>query len=281
MPTSLLRLLLAVFVCLWASQAQAARWQDHRTAGLRAIEEVDYAKAIEQLGAAIYYAEALPADDRDIADLWETLAATYMADEQYSRAWDSIAHWDKILVDNAGQAWAEEQQSRRDQMTRILFDVTRTEEGEAAGAGERMGDLAPAGDDLPSAQTSHLPTPAEDVAAPPATPEAPAEDVAAPAATPVAPVKDAATPVDGARGYGIHLASYTNEANARSGWAILQARYPDLLGDKRFALRSVDLGDRGVFIRLIAVPFADSAAAKAACAALERRAQYCAVMQAD
>ena len=81
--------------------------------------------------------------------------------------------------------------------------------------------------------------------------------------------------------YGIHLASFGSEANARKSWTQLQARHPDLLDGKTLALRSVDLGDRGVFVRVIAVPYTDSAAARAVCRDLERRAQYCAVLRPD
>ena len=77
--------------------------------------------------------------------------------------------------------------------------------------------------------------------------------------------------------YGIHLASFSNEANALGGWAALKARYPDHLNSKTYALRLADLGDRGIFVRLIAWPFPDSASARAVCADLQRRAQYCAV----
>ncbi len=132
-PTSLLRLVLLLFVCAWAGQAHAARWEDHRATALRAVDEIDYAKAIEQFEAAIYYAQEQPAADRDIADLWENLTAAYFADEQYRRVWDAIARWDKVLVANAGQTWVPEQQTLRDQMTRLLFERTRRTRAEAVG----------------------------------------------------------------------------------------------------------------------------------------------------
>jgi hypothetical protein len=276
-PFSLLRLILAVVVCLWASQGHAARWQEHRTAAQRALEDVDYAKAIEQLEAALYFARTLPAADRDIASLLENLTAIYLADVQYGRAWTSITHWETILAANAGQAWATEQQARRDRMTRILFEEIRVERGEAAGAAKPADDRARTGAD-PSAGPSAL-----DLApaAAPVGKVVPAAEAPAAPAAPVAPVAETAVPADGSGAYGIHLASYGSEADARSGWAALQGLYPDLLVGKRFALRPVDLGDRGIFIRLIALPFVDSQSAGAACADLERRAQYCTVVKAD
>jgi len=289
--TTLLRAPLAIaaiFICLGAAPGHAERWQEHRAAALRAIEEVDYAKAIEQLEAAIYYARALPADDRDLSDLWENLTATCLADQQYRRAWDSIARWDSILVANADRAWAAAQQTRRDQMTRILFEATRSERGETAGEVALLSDLAPAGESGPIPRSATVQAPGEVAAVPTqnGAPQAGAarEVVPASAATQVehtTPAELAPAAVNGTGGYGIHLASYGSDASARSGWDALQALYPDLLTGKRYTLRSVDLGDRGVFVRLIAVPFADSAAAGAACADLQRRTQYCVVLRTN
>ena len=268
-PTWLLRLVVLVFVCAWAGQAHAARWEDHRAAALRAVGEIDYQKAIEQFEAAIYYAQEMPAADRDIADLWENLTAAYFADEQYRQGWDAIARWDKVLIANAGQPWAREQQTRRDRMTRILFERTRKASAEGAGVEQQAGDLAPGtavGSTLgPAASSSLALAPAEGPA------EAPAE------ASAEAPARSAAEPTIEPGRYGIHLASFSNEANAVSGWAALKARYPDHLNSKTYALRLADLGDRGIFVRLIAWPFPDSASARAVCADLQRRAQYCAV----
>jgi len=284
---SMLRLLLIALAVSWAAPAHAERWQEHRSVALRALEEVDYAKAVEQLEAAIYYALEEAAADRDVAELWENLTAVYLADRQYRRAWDTIAGWDNILSANAGQSWAAEQQARRDQMTRILFQVTRRERGEAAGAAAQTRETGPeAGSDNgvengPEAgpKTGAKPA-AENGANPDAENGAPAADGVLGALAPAAaPIRE--TPAPAADGYGIHLASYGDEADARSGWAALKSRYPDLLDGKRFALKSVNLGDRGTFVRLMAVPYADSAAASAACADLQRRAQYCVVRPAQ
>ena len=252
-PTSLPWLVLLVFVCAWAGQAQAARWESHRATALRAVDEIDYAKAIEQFEAAIYYAQEPPAADRDIAGLWENLTAAYFADEQYRRVWDAIARWDKVLVANAGQPWVPEQQTLRDRMTRLLFEQTRRTRDQAAGVEQQAGDLAPGAAEGPAASSSLALAPAE------------------------GPARSAAEPTIEPGRYGIHLASFTSEANALSGWAALKARYPDHLNSKTYALRLADLGDRGIFVRLIAWPFPDSASARAVCADLQRRAQYCAV----
>lgn len=255
--TSPLRLLLVACACLWPGHGYAERWEEHRAAALRALEAVDYAKAIEQVEAAIYYARALPAADRDIAALWENLTALSLADRQYRRAWDSIARWDRVLAANAGHAWAATQQARRDQMTRILFELTRRERGEDAVAERQTSDRATDPGAGPADSPSYELAPAGDLGVP------------------------EAAPANGSEAYAIHLASYGSEADARQGWAALEARYPDLLSGKRLDLEWVDLGDRGTFVRLFALPFADAQSAGAACADLRRRAQYCAVVTAD
>jgi hypothetical protein len=280
--TTLLRLLpavVAVAACLSVGPARAERWQEHRAVALQAIEDVDYVKAIEQLEAALYYARALPAADRDLSDLWENLAATYLADQQYQRAWDSITHWDAILAANAGQAWAAAQQPRRDQMTRMLFEVTRSESGEPAGEAALLSDLAPAAESEPIDRPATVPTRDGDSASPAKVAALPKQNGAA--KEKARTTAENAAAVDEAGAYGLHLASYSNEADARSGWNTLQTQYPDVLNGKRYTLRSIDLGDRGVFLRLIAVPFADSAAAGNACAELRARAQYCVVMKTN
>jgi hypothetical protein len=268
-PSSLLMLVVLVFVCAWAGEAHAARWEDHRAAALRAVDEIDYQKAIEQFEAAIYYAQEMPAAGRDIAGLWGDLTAAYFADERYRRVWDAIARWDKVLIANAGQPWVREQQTMRDRMTRLLFERTREASAEGAGVEQQSGDLAPGPTDPPAANSSLALAPAEGPTEAPAEgpTEAPAEGpTEAPAELTIEPGR-----------YGIHLASFSNEANALSGWAALKARYPDHLNSKTYALRLADLGDRGIFVRLIAWPFPDSASARAVCADLQRRAQYCAV----
>ena len=133
-PAFIACLILLVFAFFWVGQTQAARWEEHRAIALRAVDEIDYAKAIEQFEAAIYFAQALPAADRDIAGLWEDLSAAYLADEQYRRAWEAISDWDKVLVANAGEAWVRDQQVLRDEMTRLLYEQIRKSRDETAEA---------------------------------------------------------------------------------------------------------------------------------------------------
>jgi cell division septation protein DedD len=88
------------------------------------------------------------------------------------------------------------------------------------------------------------------------------------ASSPAAP-----TPGD----YAIHLESAGSESSVQSSWDQLRATYPAQIADKSLLVREVDLGDRGVFYRILAGPFADASAADTACRKLEGLGQYCAV----
>jgi hypothetical protein len=56
---------------------------------------------------------------------------------------------------------------------------------------------------------------------------------------------------------GVHLASYRSRDAAQKGIAQLKASYPDLLGDEKFSIRTVDLGSkRGIWHRVVAGNFA-------------------------
>ncbi|WP_417482029.1 hypothetical protein [Maricaulis sp.] len=75
--------------------------------------------------------------------------------------------------------------------------------------------------------------------------------------------------------HGVHLASYRIYANAVSGWAELQARFPEQLGDREARLAAVTLPGRGDFLRLEAGPYDSLAQAREACAVIERAGAYC------
>ena len=307
-PLRVLRLVLLAFAglwgaCLWSGQVDAARWEDHRASALRAVDEADTVKAIEQFEAAIYYAQEQLAPDRNLAGLWEHLTAAYLADGQFRRAWDASTRWDKILAANAAEAWAPEQQRRRDQMTRLLFEQTRKTpakdmdgpetagEPSAASAAEAIEPPAPAPVSVAepvqrtAAQAPERPapglSPAGEAAQSAAAPAGQATPEPAPESAPESPPESPPGPASEQTTYGIHLASFSSDANARRSWTLLQAQYPDLLDGKTLALRSVEVEDRGIFVRVIAVPYADSSAAQAVCRDLQRRSQYCAVLRPD
>jgi hypothetical protein len=75
----------------------------------------------------------------------------------------------------------------------------------------------------------------------------------------------------------VQLAAFRSPADVEAAWASLQRDHPDLLADLTLSLREIDLGDRGVFYRLLAGPLADAGAARRLCAALQARGQDCLV----
>ncbi|XBQ15961.1 MAG: hypothetical protein ABL308_13510 [Oceanicaulis sp.] len=77
--------------------------------------------------------------------------------------------------------------------------------------------------------------------------------------------------------HAVHVASYREHRHAVSGWAELTARHP-ALQETRPRLQRVDLGDRGVFLRLKAGPFTDAESARSACAAIEASGEWCQVL---
>jgi len=75
--------------------------------------------------------------------------------------------------------------------------------------------------------------------------------------------------------HGIHLASYRTMAHSLAGWDELRTRFPELLSDREARIEAVTLPERGDFLRLQAGPYDTLAAARAACAAIERAGEYC------
>jgi cell division septation protein DedD len=79
--------------------------------------------------------------------------------------------------------------------------------------------------------------------------------------------------------YAVHLASYKSVERARAGWTTLQRDFPALLSDKTLAMQRVELGDRGIYHRLLAAHFNSRAQAQTFCAELKAKMQYCRVMK--
>ena len=77
----------------------------------------------------------------------------------------------------------------------------------------------------------------------------------------------------------VHLASFRSEARARRGWRKLQQTFPELLGRARLTLERADLGESGVFQRVLAGPFAERPDANQLCGALRAEGQYCRVVR--
>lgn len=77
--------------------------------------------------------------------------------------------------------------------------------------------------------------------------------------------------------FGVHLASYRGEEEARAGWRKLQRENPDELGLLEPRIEAVDLEGRGHFLRLIGGGFSTAETAAALCGKLQAKGVYCSV----
>lgn len=77
--------------------------------------------------------------------------------------------------------------------------------------------------------------------------------------------------------FGVHLASYRAESDAKAGWRRLQRDNPDELGLLEPRIEFVTIEGRGNFIRLIGGGFSTQEKAAALCATLQAKDLYCGV----
>ena len=77
--------------------------------------------------------------------------------------------------------------------------------------------------------------------------------------------------------FGVHLASYRQEAEAREGWRKLQRENPNELGLLEPRLETVEVPNRGAFLRLIGGGLSSREKADALCSNLKSKGLYCAV----
>jgi len=73
----------------------------------------------------------------------------------------------------------------------------------------------------------------------------------------------------------IHLASFRTRKSADRGWAQIRRAHGKLIGGLEHKISKVNLGRKGTYYRLKVGPFDSAAGAKAMCAKLKRRRQYC------
>ncbi len=116
-----------------------------------------------------------------------------------------------------------------------------------------------------------------------ATPAAPAPEVqtAEPAQSlPIAEMETAAgaEPATGSAGIRIQLASVPEATEATNEWKRLQHKYGTALADLALTVETADLGTKGVYHRVQAGPFADTASARAKCAELTAAGAACLVV---
>ena len=77
----------------------------------------------------------------------------------------------------------------------------------------------------------------------------------------------------------MQIAALRSEADAKRSWANLSKRHADLFGGLQSTVVRVDLGQKGVFYRLQAGPFADEAAARSLCSRAKQRKLGCIVVK--
>lgn len=91
----------------------------------------------------------------------------------------------------------------------------------------------------------------------------------------------AAAPAEPASGYLIQIAAVREPERAEVEWERLLRQHPETLRGLKLFVARADLGDKGVFWRLRAGPFADETAAKNRCAELASRKVGCLVVKAQ
>ncbi|NEV01628.1 SPOR domain-containing protein [Bradyrhizobium uaiense] len=96
---------------------------------------------------------------------------------------------------------------------------------------------------------------------------APGQADAAPAAPPTR-VASTSTASVGGGGYLVQVSSQKNEADAQSSYRTLQGKYRNVLGSQPVVVKRVDLGEKGVYYRAFAGPFASSEEANQVCRSL-------------
>ena len=73
----------------------------------------------------------------------------------------------------------------------------------------------------------------------------------------------------------VHVGSYGSEAGAMRAWQDVFSKDLNLLGAVKPIVRRVDLGDKGVFYRLMAGSYGNLAEAEAACVKLKGANLFC------
>jgi hypothetical protein len=111
---------------------------------------------------------------------------------------------------------------------------------------------------------------------PPAPPPSALPPLKTPAAT--APPPPAPQPAAGG-GYRVQLGAVKSEAEADKEWRRVKGRYADVLARVGVRYQRADLGEKGVWYRVQAGPYADKAAAEAVCARLKSGGQGCSLVQ--
>ncbi len=100
-----------------------------------------------------------------------------------------------------------------------------------------------------------------------------------PAAAPAAPAPQQTSNYVPAGSYVVQVASQKSEADARTSWQQLQAKYANVFGNYQANIKRVDLGDRGTFYRAMLGPFTNRDQAYEMCQNLKAAGGECIVQR--
>ncbi|HEY2532874.1 MAG TPA: SPOR domain-containing protein [Xanthobacteraceae bacterium] len=104
----------------------------------------------------------------------------------------------------------------------------------------------------------------------------------APAETPASRLASAAeseTSAAPAPGYDVQVTSQRSEADAKTEFQTLQAKFPSQLGSRNPIIRRADLGAKGVYYRALVGPFASAEEAAGMCSSLKAAGGSCLVQR--
>lgn len=254
------RVLAALLCLLWplAAGAGEPEWQALMALGDAASNQQDFALARRNYQAALAEAEAFGPQDARLGRTLNRLATAGTALGDSARA--------EPLLRRALGIWQAAPAGNDLELATTLHHLAGIAygkgDGEAAMSALKQA-LALREKALPAGHPALLGT-RRSLATLEAGADAPAEP--APAATT-------------AGGFALHLASLKTVAGAESEWRRLQQAFPKLLGKLKLSLEAVDLGDRGLYQRILSGRFAERKAARKVCATLKAKQQYCQVVR--
>ena len=76
----------------------------------------------------------------------------------------------------------------------------------------------------------------------------------------------------------LHLASFSSQSSAERAWTIIVSENAEGLDGLSRVVRRTDLGEKGIFYRVLASGIDTRDEGRTRCASLERNEQYCRVM---
>jgi len=255
--------LLAAAICLQLCAASAAageqEWQVLTALGEAALQQKNFNLAEKQFAAALKQAEDFRSGDPRLGRTLNNLATVHNALGRTETA--------ELLLRRALKIWRAAPAGNELQLAATLHNLA----GIAYGKGERQAAkellqqaLELREKALPADHAALLRT-RKSIATLGQAPARPAE------------LKPAART---SGGFVLHLASLKSDEQAKREWRRLRQAFPELLGALTLTLEPVDLGDRGLFQRILSGPFKDRAAAGQTCARLKAKQQYCQVVKA-